>query len=756
MTLPSRRLSVANLLAVHVVAARVAAGVVLCLGMAGVWGWAVIQSELTPAHAQTQAPQPPPTGCAMPGGSTQVLTSSYYWVASDVETTLLLNNKSPQPLTVQPTLFGLDGQRHSAPPLTIAGQSFRVVPLAELGAREGTAFGSGSVALAFEGAPLVLGAQVEMKDRRGRLVSDRLSDARVSLATTWLAGVYRLPRGGALKVAVTNVTERPVGVQVRVDGKGGKGVRFELGGRATRLVDVGLALGEVPRSGGVVVESDERGAVRANGWVWNAAGYVSVVSFMDLGRARDGVWHANGVRVRPLVKGKLTPYVTVHNFGARESEVRGWLVGRVGEAMARRELETVRLGAGETRTLAVVLSEEERRGMQIAGIELAYGSGAGTIGAAVDVEREDGARGYRVPVVDREMIPSATGSYPVRLGMDENTVVYLKNTTDKEVRYHASVRFESGEDYGFGQAKLGPGETVMIDLGRARLMGQPDARGERMPFHERGQFFWSVQGVETKGIVGRAEYLDYRTEASSTYACYNCCGDLFGSGWITGPGALGVTQVRPYRAFEQYLTCYGGLHVPQLAWVQTWEYSSANGAGAVVQPGQSEAEVSGNHIGEMALLARWTAYDCNLGSFLHTAWFPVQVKPLVILHRVGPFNPATITADNINHISECDVVIEVHGFTENLTSLNVRFLIYPQEMTGFGRIIVQPVERKVTVFASDPTKIEKVEFKAQFDPNMTDVVTVRGQVRILPRPDDYVIEPPDVRVSTELLTVNKP
>ncbi|MFQ3583105.1 MAG: hypothetical protein SNJ49_14545 [Chloracidobacterium sp.] len=753
MTLPSRRLSVANLLAVHVVAARVAAGVVLCLGMAGVWGWAVIQSELTPAHAQTQAPQPPPTGCAMPGGSTQVLTSSYYWVASDVETTLLLNNKSPQPLTVQPTLFGLDGQRHSAPPLTIAGQSFRVVPLAELGAREGTAFGSGSVALAFEGAPLVLGAQVEMKDRRGRLVSDRLSDARVSLATTWLAGVYRLPRGGALKVAVTNVTERPVGVRVRVDGKDGKGVRFELGGRATRLVDVGLALGEVPRSGGVVVESDEVGAVRANGWVWNAAGYVSVVSFMDLGRARDGVWHANGVRVRPLVKGKVTPYVTVHNFGARESEVRGWLVGRVGEAMARRELETVRLGAGETRTLAVVLSEEERRGMQIAGIELAYGSGAGTIGAAVDVEREDGARGYRVPVVDREMIPSATGSYPVRLGMDENTVVYLKNTTDKEVRYHASVRFERGEDYGFGQAKLGPGETVMIDLRRVELMEQPDARGERMPsWCERGQFFWSVQGVETKGMVGRAEYLDSRTEASSTYACYNCCGDLFGSGWITGPGALGVTQVRPYRAFEQYLTCYGGLHVPQLAWVQTWEYSSANGAGAVVQPGQSEAEVSGNHIGEMALLARWTAYDCNLGSFLHTAWFPVQVKPLVTLQSVGPFNPATITAGDT---SKCLVTVSVEGFTTNLTSLSVSVNVVKQNMIGFGQISVTQPHRTIKVFASQATKSEEVEFVSQFDPNMTDEVTVQGQARIVPSPD-YVIEPPDVKVSPDRLTVNKP
>ncbi|MFQ3582966.1 MAG: hypothetical protein SNJ49_13800 [Chloracidobacterium sp.] len=158
----------------------------------------------------------------------------------------------------------------------------------------------------------------------------------------------------------------------------------------------------------------------------------------------------------------------------------------------------------------------------------------------------------------------------------------------------------------------------------------------------------------------------------------------------------------------------------------------------VVQAGQSEAQASGNHIGEMALSASWTAYDSNLGSVLHTAWFPVQVKPLVTLEGL-PFNPSEIRAGDS---STCGVIIKVEGLNFNVPSVDVKLRSISDNMRGgFVQVSVENYLRDVTISLPNTSKIEKIRFTTRQEGMQGDRILVGGIARILPD-DAYVIETP--------------
>jgi hypothetical protein len=149
------------------------------------------------------------------------------------------------------------------------------------------------------------------------------------------------------------------------------------------------------------------------------------------------------------------------------------------------------------------------------------------------------------------------------------TFVYLKNATDHELEYHASLNFPGGQ-YALGRAKIAAHETVAIDLRALRDAQRPDAVGNLIPPDaQAGQFLWSIHGTEMKSIIGRAEQADFINGFSSSYACFNCCPDSFGNGWISGSvfsfpvGGSGL-----FNAFESYQNCYGGT-------TGTWRVSNA-------------------------------------------------------------------------------------------------------------------------------------------------------------------------------------
>ncbi|MDW8217045.1 MAG: hypothetical protein RML57_05530 [Acidobacteriota bacterium] len=418
----------------------------------------------------------------------------------------MLNNKAPRPLTVHPTLLAPDGQRRDAPPVIVPAQAFRIVPLAELGALVGTPFQEGSIQLVFQGQNLVLGAQLEMLDAaRSVLLTERLSDARVALDTPRLEGVYRLPTGGRstthFQVAVANLTDRAVNVTVALDGRDRAnlpGAKLALGPREARVLDMRAIEGEkLTPEGGVIITSDARGAVRANGLIWNADGYANTVLFTNPFTPRTTQLHANGIRLQLANGQPLTPYFTLHNFGDEPSRVMGKLFLTLPLDGAQTEaLPTVTLPPGATATVPVGLPPGLRGRVVSAGAEFEYSTMPGTVAIAGTSESADGNHVFRVPLLDAETIPSATGSYPWRVTATENTTVYLKNATDRALSYHASLNFPGGQ-YALGRRMIGAHQTVAIDVRALRDAQTPDATGNVIPREATsGQFLWSVHGVD--------------------------------------------------------------------------------------------------------------------------------------------------------------------------------------------------------------------------------------------------------------------
>jgi len=121
------------------------------------------------------------------------LAAAYYRVGDNLRTTLMLNNKSPHPAEVQPTLFSLSGERLDLAPVVVAGNSFSELDLrAQIG--DNPAFQGGSLQVFYRGHDLMLGGQLKMVDATRSLIFDeQLVEPAAMFASTRLEGVWWLP-----------------------------------------------------------------------------------------------------------------------------------------------------------------------------------------------------------------------------------------------------------------------------------------------------------------------------------------------------------------------------------------------------------------------------------------------------------------------------------------------------------------------------------------------------------------------------------
>jgi hypothetical protein len=102
--------------------------------------------------------------CSQPNAASEsyTLVGSYYSLKENQETTLMFNNKGPEPLIVSPTFFSLSGERLEIPDITIPATSYQEVDLRELLAGHFPQFEEGSLQVTHHGMRLQLGAQFKM------------------------------------------------------------------------------------------------------------------------------------------------------------------------------------------------------------------------------------------------------------------------------------------------------------------------------------------------------------------------------------------------------------------------------------------------------------------------------------------------------------------------------------------------------------------------------------------------------------------
>jgi hypothetical protein len=73
------------------------------------------------------------------------LAGSYFTLRNHSSAKLLLNNKGPSPVEVRPTIFAMSGEKFEPPAVTVAGNSYVFVNLADWAALAGPQFQEGGL-----------------------------------------------------------------------------------------------------------------------------------------------------------------------------------------------------------------------------------------------------------------------------------------------------------------------------------------------------------------------------------------------------------------------------------------------------------------------------------------------------------------------------------------------------------------------------------------------------------------------------------
>lgn len=226
------------------------------------------------------------------------MAATYYSLRENLNATLMLNNKGPQPLDVQPTLFSLSGARLPVPTVTVPGNSFHEIDLRDwIG--DDDAFREGSIQVSYIGADLMLGAQVYLTDAAHSLVfEEKFSEPASQFASARLEGVWWLPsQHCTARLVVSNTTDAILTVNASARGTAPPqraAERFNLLPHETRVLDiladlVGARGGTLSRAGGVsLTHSGAGGALLARLYIEDAEkGYSSWARFTDPAKGKS-------------------------------------------------------------------------------------------------------------------------------------------------------------------------------------------------------------------------------------------------------------------------------------------------------------------------------------------------------------------------------------------------------------------------------------------------------------------------------------
>ena len=532
------------------------------------------------------------------------------------------------------------------------------------------------------------------------------------------------------RLALSNTTDAPLMVTTRVDGIAPpprEPLTLTLAPHETRLFELPRDLnghhgGTLSRVGGLsLAHTGTPGALLARAFIVQPeTGFSSSVQFIDPGKSKSATLHGTGLRLGRVSGDELTPVIVARNIGDTEAVITGRIPYTTNDgSMSVLALPQFRLSAGETKQLPLaeaLRSGHLPRNLKSAGLEFEYTGAPGSVVMAAQSMSSTGNQVFRVPLLDPMAQKSSTGGYPWSIDGDSATVVYIKNVTDREQKYALQLNYPGGT-YTLGEQTVAAGQTAAHDLRALRDRQTRDLWGRAIPQDAAsGQVHWSLRGPSRIVLIGRAEQADLSNGVSSSYACQNCCGDSFDSGWMD-PGSVEGTvgDVTFFTAIEQDRSCYGSLLAPFTV-NPSWESSNpavaiCDGGGMTTGVGPGSAIISG----------RWMVYQ------------------RVIAAESGGFEECTDEAINALAEALCDVLPAVN-FTRATAKTRTS-----QETTaqfeGFGNVLTANLDDP------DCPGSDRISVIVSFlVPNNT--------ARLLPQPDTRVTLDRDNKY--ELISVSNP
>jgi hypothetical protein len=384
-----------------------------------------------------------------------LLAGSYYTLRNNFSAKLLLNNKGPRPIEVQPTLFSLSGERFDAPPVTVDSNSHRFEDFSTWAAIAGEQFWEGSIQVFHRGKDLVLGTQIYLTDEVHSLSFEEKLTELEKPGSPRLEGVWWLPSPkGTIHVVLSNTSDTALSVSTTIRGesprrktsKKDSRTTVELAPHETKVLDVerdllGKNQGAMSSFGAISLEHNGgQRALLARAMALDASrGYSLPVQFVDPGSAKSANLQGAGLRIGNAGRDSLSPKVVAYNAGGVETRLSGRVPyttvdGTNGEII----LPEVVLAPGETKLIDLdqsVKAYGASDNVATAGLEFQYtGEMGSVITSAFSVSRS-GNQVFRVPLWDIAAQRSATGGYPWYIDGNSSTIVYIKNVTAELQQY---------------------------------------------------------------------------------------------------------------------------------------------------------------------------------------------------------------------------------------------------------------------------------------------------------------------------------
>ncbi len=714
--------------------------------------------------SRTQAGEP---GCC--GGEDEadkkphLLAGSYYSVKDGMSAKLLLNNKGPKPIEVQPTLFSMSGERFDVPAVIVEPNSHRMMEFGEWVANAGEQFQEGSIQVFHRGKDLVLGAQIYLVDEARSFGFDEKMNEPANAASPKLEGVWWLPsqRSGEVSLVLSNSSDSPLSVTTSIDGDAPKRRvkhNLELLPHETRVMDVQRDLlgngrpGSMSKYGGISIEHNgAKGAVVARAMAQDlSVGYSLAVQFIDPKAAKSSDLQGAGLRLGEVGGETLAPVIVARNASETETIVSGRVPYTTADGSTHEGIiPDVHFAPGESKVLDLtkaVKASNLRENISAAGIELKYTGEPGSIVTSAFSVSESGNQLFRVPLWDIEAQRSATGGYPWYIEGDSSTVVYIKNVTDAEQMFTLQYDFDGGT-YMTGVRKVEPRQTIVLDVRRLRDEETPDERGRKIPLDAaRGQIMWSVYGPEDLVLIGRSEQADLSKGISSNYACQNCCGNSHYTGWVTPGGGLdiGIGGSFTSTANEQEQNCYSTPLTPFTPYPLTWASNDTGILGASGDYAWGISEGSANMSGTWSIYNRfYGGYPaaCNTITNSMSPGTSTNVAATVYISSVTLSPTSVARASGTSTLSvqvaastqvPSGTVVKVEAFVQSKSNENIRVDIMPTN--GQNDAIVAGGTPDTVTFQVGTQSVNSTSGEVVYKANIIQVTSGNSQVTVATGP----------------------
>lgn len=631
----------------------------------------------------------------------------YFINSGDMTSTLVLNNDLPNVAQAEVTLFNRQGEPLKLPAFTLQPLNAERFNLAGFTSEAAGDFSSGNIQIFYHAPMMSITSQVTVGSTSKKISFESNASSAMDYHSNQLSAIIWLADDETqAKAALTNTTSSPLTVAAQA----GREIRtIILGARETQVVelrDFVAATTDGPLVSLLTLKhSGAPGALVATGFAYNERkGFSTNLPFVDRSTMATKTLAGAHFKFGPAAFNAGLPWGTTFQVPlvlANPSSspiLANVTVDYTLNAVAHRvALRSISLAAKQIKQIDLA-QELANRGLtgpvDDAGIQISYTGQPGALMARLTSMDETGDFVFDTPLKD----PLAgmfrvSGNYPWRLDGDYNTVVHLKNTTNKEVYAVAQLRYEGG-DYNPDKIKLAPYQTVALDIKKLRDGQAKDIRGGVMPPEvTSGQILWYEQTLDS--LIGRAELFTIADGLSSSFSCGGpgVCGQSFATA-SANPSSANKTADDTgvfFTAQETDRDCLSATFGPfSVTSGLTW--SSTDESVAVVDASSGFVRCMSG--GSAAIKATWSATVYNCGMSCNSipvnpvAAGTLQVKPKIT--SISPSRAPQAFGSGLN------ITITGKGFGS--AQANVTLTIAGSGVTGqIDRVTPQEILATFTV-----------------------------------------------------------